>query len=73
MPTPAAGTIGSLDYTAEERQKLANKSKCWECDICGKISEKLSSQTNSMPKLTQDETNLIQHIALKVCINQHNF
>lgn len=69
MPTPAAGTIGSLDYTAEERQVLAKKSKCWECDICGKISEKLSSQTNSMPKLTQEETSLIQQIALKVFIN----
>lgn len=67
MPTPAAGTIGSLDYTVEERQILAKKSCNWECSICGKISDKLnSSESGSSPELTHDETTLIQQIALKV-------
>jgi len=25
MPTPGSGTIGALDYSTEERQKLAKK------------------------------------------------
>lgn len=66
MPTPAAGTIGSLDYTVEERQVLAKKSKSWECTVCGKISSNLSSQNKS--SLTQEESSLIQQIALKVTI-----
>jgi ubiquitin-conjugating enzyme E2 J1 len=66
MPTPAAGTIGSLDYTAEERQILAKKSRNWQCEICGKISENLSSsQAKSTLNLTQEEASLIQQIALK--------
>lgn len=66
MPTAAAGTIGSLDYTAEERQILAKKSKSWECTTCGKISEKLSSQNGTSPELTQEESSLLKQIALKV-------
>lgn len=67
MPTPAAGTIGSLDYTKEERQVLAKKSKTWECSVCGMIADKLSTvtSTNATP-LTQEETSLISQIALKV-------
>lgn len=66
MPTPAAGTIGSLDYTAEERQILAKKSKNWQCSVCGKISDKLTDAENvQSPQLTQEESNLIQQIALK--------
>ncbi|XP_044254151.1 ubiquitin-conjugating enzyme E2 J1-like [Tribolium madens] len=64
MPTPAAGTIGSLDYTPEERQILAKKSINWECQICGKIAETLSSQSKSS-NITQEEASLIQQIALK--------
>ncbi|KAJ8927881.1 hypothetical protein NQ314_019625 [Rhamnusium bicolor] len=54
MPTPAAGTIGSLDYTAEERQILAKKSKTWECSICGKISREIAEEdaNRKEPKVT---------------------
>lgn len=66
MPTPAAGTIGSLDYTSEERRILAKKSLNWECDICGKISNKLTTTKVSVPQpLTSEETSLIQQISLK--------
>ena len=68
MPTPAAGTIGSLDYTPEERQALAKKSKKWECEICGKIADNLSSQSKSTLNLTHEEASLIQQIALKVFV-----
>ncbi|KAF7991243.1 hypothetical protein HCN44_002805 [Aphidius gifuensis] len=42
MPTPGNETIGALDYSPEERQKLAKKSQSWVCDKCGKISDLLS-------------------------------
>ncbi|XP_066250258.1 ubiquitin-conjugating enzyme E2 J1-like [Euwallacea similis] len=64
MPTKGVGTIGSLDYTSEERQVLARKSKNWECSTCGKISEKLISADNA-PTLTQEESTMLETIALK--------
>ncbi|KAF2899090.1 hypothetical protein ILUMI_07079 [Ignelater luminosus] len=66
MPTPAAGTIGSLDYTKEERQVLAKRSKTWECNVCGMIADKLSTVKSTIATpLTQEETSLISQIALK--------
>lgn len=41
MPTASIGAIGSINYSKEERQALAKRSKNWECDLCGKISDKL--------------------------------
>jgi len=35
MPTPAQGTIGSLDYSPEERRALARRSADWSCSLCG--------------------------------------
>ncbi|XP_069700001.1 ubiquitin-conjugating enzyme E2 J1-like [Periplaneta americana] len=63
MPTPGNGTIGSLDYTPEERQMLARKSQSWECSSCGKIAEQLSASVSKPP--TQEESSLIRQIALK--------
>lgn len=34
MPTPGQGTIGSLEYTPEERKKLAKKSTTFACEEC---------------------------------------
>merc|ERR1712098_58405 len=38
MPSPGKGSVGSLDYSKEERQVLAKRSQEWSCPICGKIS-----------------------------------
>lgn len=72
MPTPAAGTIGSLDYTKEERQILAKKSRGFECHVCGNIANKLSiadatdDQESKTPQpLTKEESCLLSQIALK--------
>ena len=35
FPTPSDGAIGALDYTADERAKLAARSLGWTCDVCG--------------------------------------
>lgn len=66
MPTKGVGTIGSLDYTPEERKTLAQKSQNWECTTCGKIADKLiTGDTASSPALTQEESSMLQSIALK--------
>ncbi|XP_021930947.1 ubiquitin-conjugating enzyme E2 J1-like isoform X2 [Zootermopsis nevadensis] len=64
MPTPGNGTIGSLDYTPEERQMLAHKSRMLECPNCGKIVEQLLPSVIKPP--AQEEFSLITQIALKV-------
>lgn len=67
MPTPAAGTIGSLDYTAEERQLLAKKSRSWECQTCGRVAEKLiGALKKGEAKLSKEESSMLQKISLKV-------
>ncbi|XP_014474853.1 PREDICTED: ubiquitin-conjugating enzyme E2 J1-like [Dinoponera quadriceps] len=65
MPTPGSGTIGALDYSTEERQKLAKKSLNWQCETCGcKVVNLLS--TNSVKKpITEEEQTMLKTIALK--------
>ncbi|XP_043253540.1 ubiquitin-conjugating enzyme E2 J1-like [Colletes gigas] len=64
MPTPGNGTIGSLDYSKEERQKLAKKSLNWQCDTCGKVVNLLSKTTVKKP-ITEEEQTMLNTIALK--------
>ncbi|KAL7304874.1 hypothetical protein TKK_0002680 [Trichogramma kaykai] len=69
MPSPANGTIGSLDYAPEERRKLAWKSLNWECDHCGKIVNLLSqnkSRAREQPLLSNHETSGIDEISSTV-------
>ena len=33
MPSPGQGTIGSLDYTADERRALARRSRSWSYQL----------------------------------------
>jgi len=61
MPTPGQGTIGSLDYTPEERKALARRSVDWVCPQCGLASalllppsqEKNEEQKEEMEKIVQ--------------------
>lgn len=46
MPSKAEGSIGSLDYTAQERAKLAKLSHSWTCSECGKINKLLLDTPN---------------------------
>lgn len=41
MPSPGMGAIASLDYTTEERQRLAKKSLEFECPECGRTANLL--------------------------------
>lgn len=63
MPTPAEGTIGSLEYTPAERKILAKKSVTWVCPQCGEISALLSS-TAAKP-ITEEEQSVLSQIAFK--------
>lgn len=63
MPTPAEGTIGSLEYTPVERKALAKKSKCWICPQCGAIGLLLSSTAAKPP--TEEEKSVLNQIAFK--------
>ncbi|CAG0912916.1 unnamed protein product [Notodromas monacha] len=50
MPTAGEGAIGSLDYSPEERKKLAKKSLEWSCPTCGGIKDAL------LPRLPHSKT-----------------
>lgn len=57
MPTPGQGTIASLDYTPDERKKLAKKSVNYECEECCSVGTKTSSLLKSREE-ERDEDNL---------------
>jgi len=65
MPTPPAGTIGSLDYTPEERRQLAKKSQTWECSVCGNVARKLKEASGAAAEVSPEESDIIKQIALK--------
>ncbi len=46
MPTAAHGTIGALDYPADERQRLAKRSAQFVCDECGHTALLLKSPSD---------------------------
>ncbi len=39
LPTKGDGAIGALDWTSEERKRLAKKSVNYTCPVCGKCSD----------------------------------
>ena len=55
LPTPADGAIGALDWTSDERKRLAQKSVSFCCPRCGKAADllpelKKSSEGDSKPQ-----------------------
>lgn len=64
MPTPGHETIGSLDYTTEERKNMAKRSLNWQCDNCGRVVNLLSKDTAKKP-ITEEEQTMLDTIALK--------
>jgi len=66
MPTPGQGTIGSLDYTPEERRLLARRSVDWSCPQCGVASALLlppSTEKNEEEK--EEMEKIVQSVAFK--------
>ena len=68
MPTPSKGTIGSLDYPAEERKKLAKKSLTYACPDCGTVAEFLKSQSTdeSLTSTAEEAKEIIKSMSMKV-------
>merc|ERR1719282_1050987 len=67
MPSPGQGTIGSLDYTPEERRALAVKSRDWIDPVRGKVANLLlppgaSARTEQEQ---QEMDNIVQTVAFK--------
>jgi ubiquitin-conjugating enzyme E2 J1 len=56
LPSPADGAIGALDWTKEERQRLAKKSVDYCCPTCGKCSNILLDIEKKLKGRKVDET-----------------
>jgi len=57
LPTKADGAIGSLDYTSEERKKLAIKSNGFFCNRCGLVKDSLPPLGSCIPTNKNKKTN----------------
>jgi len=64
MPSPAQGTIGSLDYTPEERQDLARKSLSWRCPSCGQIASLLAPPGEEAPGQAQEVKEIVENLQI---------
>jgi len=66
MPTPGAGAIGALDYSAEERKILAQKSLDWKCPTCRvKLADVLPPLTDASLTTTAEARELASQISFK--------
>ncbi|OWF45894.1 proline-rich receptor-like protein kinase PERK9 [Mizuhopecten yessoensis] len=62
MPTHGAGAIGSLDYSKEERAKLAKRSLEWKCPTCGQVQNILKPVTSASQQTRQEAKELAAQI-----------
>lgn len=53
LPTPADGAIGALDWSSEERKRLAIKSKSFACPVCGKIERLIPERASATGSSTR--------------------
>ncbi|WVQ68036.1 uncharacterized protein L199_006242 [Kwoniella botswanensis] len=61
----ALSAIGALDYSKEERRRLANLSKDWRCPNCGVTNQEIippSSASPSSSSATQTERQALSHV-----------
>ena len=55
MPSKGEGAIGSLDYTPDERKRLAAQSHAYECPDCGLVKEVLEENTPELGSVVARE------------------
>jgi hypothetical protein len=73
MPTPSQGTIGSLDYPAEERKKLARKSAQFQCPDCGGLTvDLLKSKAETGGEILKSTAEEAKEIIKTMSIKVHN-
>ena len=80
MPTEGVGAIGSLDCPAEERKRLARRSRDWTCSQCGIPNGNLlpamtEGDGNSQEKAMAEAADIVTQMAFKVyvyvCVSSH--
>lgn len=62
MPTHGAGAMGSLDYTPEERKRLAKKSLEYKCPVCGGVKDLLRPVTAASKSDSEEAKELASQI-----------
>ncbi|KFZ20668.1 hypothetical protein V502_03081 [Pseudogymnoascus sp. VKM F-4520 (FW-2644)] len=55
LETPAAGQVGGLDTTDATRRQLADQSRGWTCQGCGKTNEEILQENAEAAKALEDE------------------
>jgi len=65
MPTPSQGTIGSLDYPADERKKLAKKSLTFVCSDCGCVAPLLKAKEDNGTSTAEEAKEIIKTMSIK--------
>jgi len=66
MPSPAQGTIGSLDYTPEERRTLARRSQSWSCPTCGSTGGLLAPPGEEQnPEQDKEVKDIVEGLQMK--------
>lgn len=70
MPTPSQGTIGSLDYPADERKKLAKKSLGFACSDCGSVGTLLKAKEENVTSTAEEAKEIIKTMSIKVSIRK---
>ncbi|OBT62040.1 hypothetical protein VE03_09229 [Pseudogymnoascus sp. 23342-1-I1] len=55
LETPAAGQVGGLDTTDATRRQLADQSRGWTCQGCGKTNEEILEENAEAAKALEDE------------------
>eukprot|EP00595_Chromulina_sp_UTEXLB2642_P001569 CAMPEP_0196761770 /NCGR_PEP_ID=MMETSP1095-20130614/1068_1 /TAXON_ID=96789 ORGANISM="Chromulina nebulosa, Strain UTEXLB2642" /NCGR_SAMPLE_ID=MMETSP1095 /ASSEMBLY_ACC=CAM_ASM_000446 /LENGTH=338 /DNA_ID=CAMNT_0042111713 /DNA_START=16 /DNA_END=1029 /DNA_ORIENTATION=+ len=61
LPTEGAGAIGALDWSKEERKKLATESHNYCCQLCGNVASLLSDP--STDENTQQDPDIVSQIS----------
>eukprot|EP01035_Chromulina_nebulosa_P018779 gene18779-24546_t len=61
LPTEGAGAIGALDWSKEERKKLATESHSYCCQLCGNVASLLSDP--STDENTQQDPEIVSQIS----------
>lgn len=72
MPTEGAGAIGALDWTADERKRLAKESKSFRCPHCGPISDLLCEPTVGDASSDRPDPEITAQVAQLHMTRQHS-
>ena len=65
LPSEGNGAIGALDWTPEERKKLAEESLNFVCPVCGRVQDLLtSSESNEVAALDPSIAEQISQLSM---------